>query len=361
MKKIALISLSVTLLLLSFSVCAFSQPQNVRFNKMVHDFGDILLTSGHHSYTFTFENTGPQPIVIQTVVSSCGCATPVWTRSPIMPGKSGNIEVTFLNDQGPYPFDKSLTAYITGEPRPIVLRIRGVVHERAKSLSELFPEKFGDISLRRSFADLGGIARGETKRETIEIANTSKRPIEVTFTDLSPGLSMKVTPKTINPGQKGEVEIAINTSQSNKWGQTDFTATFVVNGNRVAGKNFTVKANIRDNFSSLTKEQTDNAPLPMASASSHDFGRVSRGTVVNTSFTIQNLGRRDLIIHTIDTDKKNITTKFPSKIAPGQSAKIDVKIETSPETGDVGYVLSLITNSPARPVMNLIITGYIIN
>ncbi len=361
MKKHILYTISAVLLLLNFSPTAFSQPQSVRFNKMVHDFGDILITSGHHSYTFTFENTGSQPVVVQTVISSCGCATPVWTRSPVMPGNKGSVEVTFLNDQGPYPFDKSLTVYITGEPRPIVLRIRGVVHERAKSLDELFPEKYGDLSFRKAFVDLGNIAQGETKRETIEVANTSKRPIEVAFTNLSPGLSLNVNPKRINPGQKGEIEVILNTSESKKWGQTNYTASILINGNRVAGKDFSVKANIRDNFSSLTREQSDNAPLPMATSSSHDFGRVSRGTVINASFTVQNLGRRDLIIHTIDTEKKNITVNYPSKIAPGQSAKVEVKIDTSSESGEAGYILSLISNSPARPVMNLIITGYIIN
>jgi len=91
------------------SIPAQQEPQTITFNKYVHDFGQIELTSGKHSCSFTFTNKSEKPVIIHTVISSCGCTAPEWTKSPVMPGKTGKINVTFLNDQGPYPFDKVLT------------------------------------------------------------------------------------------------------------------------------------------------------------------------------------------------------------------------------------------------------------
>ena len=44
-----------------------------------------------------------------------------------MPGESGEIQATFLNDQGPFPFEKSLTVYTSASNKPVILRLRGIV------------------------------------------------------------------------------------------------------------------------------------------------------------------------------------------------------------------------------------------
>jgi hypothetical protein len=360
MRSYLFLKIAVITFLLLYSPAINSQPRTVEFNKSVHDFGDIMLNSGHHKYTFTFRNISKQPIVIQTVISSCGCTTPVWTKSPVLPGNSGKLEVTFLNDQGPYPFDKSLTVYITGEPRPIILRIKGVVHEKPKSLKELFPEDFGGVSFRSSLTDIGNIAQGDIKTEIIEVANTSGRAIDVSFISRSKGLNFEVTPSRIPANSKAELKITVNTNAERNWGATVYSAIVSVNGREIPGREIRVTANIRDNFSSLTKEETDNAPLPMANSSSFDFGRAVQGSVIKTSFRIRNLGRRDLLIYKIDTGDESIIATHPSSIAPGATGVIDVKIELSGSPGEKGHILSLITNSPTRPVINLIITGNII-
>ena len=336
-----------------------AQTPKVEFDKAVHDFGDIMITSGHHSCTFTFKNIGDQPVIIQSVISSCGCTNPVWTKSPVLPGKTGKVDVTFLNDQGPYPFDKSITIYISGEQRPVVLRIKGVVHDRPKSLKELYPEQFGDVALKRSSIDLGNIAQGETKSEIIEIANTSNRSADISFVNLSKGLSITAQPSKIGAGGKAKVNIVINTKEAVNWGNTQYRADISVNGSIVQGKSLRVSANIRDNFSALTKVQMDNAPLPMAVSSSYDFGKIKAGGEIKHSFSIRNLGRSNLLIHKVDTGDKRVIAKHPSKIEPGKTGNIEVTINTTGDSGDKGLILSVITNSPTRPVFNLIITGNI--
>jgi len=344
-----------------FSVSLFGQngrTASIEFNKLVHDFGDIQLNSGKQSHTFTFKNISQQPIVIQTVISSCGCTTPEWTKSPVKPGESGKIEVTFLNDQGPYPFDKSLTVYVTGTPKPIILRIKGVVHEKQKSLKQLFPEIFGQMALRKSPVDVGQIMQGSVDRETIEIANTSGTPIKVTFADLTKGLTLNVNPTTIEAGSKGELVVNIDTKAENNWGLTSYQAIPVVNGKRVS-KKLVIQATIREDFSNLKKGEIDQSPLPMASKSSFNFGSIPSGSKIETTFEIKNLGRRDLVIHKIDVSEGKADINYPGKIAPGSIGKISVSINTAGHFGEKIYILTLITNSPSRPLVNLLVTGQI--
>ena len=112
---------------------------SLELDKTVHNFGDILMEKGPVSCTFTVSNTGQKPAVIYNVVSTCGCTDVSWTREPIMPGKSGRISATYSNDEGAYPFDKTLTVYFSDVKKPVTLKLRGVSLAKKQPLTELYP------------------------------------------------------------------------------------------------------------------------------------------------------------------------------------------------------------------------------
>ena len=106
--------------------CIAAQAQEkitdgLEIDKFVHNFGDILLGSGPVTCTFTLKNTGDKPAVIYNVTTTCGCTDVNWTKEPVRPGQSGKISVTYSNDEGPYPFDKSLTVYLSSVKKPVIL------------------------------------------------------------------------------------------------------------------------------------------------------------------------------------------------------------------------------------------------
>ena len=122
--------------------------ENLEFDKTVHNFGDILVDSGPVSCTFNLTNKGSKPAVIYNVISSCGCTDVEWTKEPIKSGETGKISVTYSNDEGPYPFDKSLTLYLSDVKKPVILKLRGVSLDRIRPLEELYPVNFGSFALK---------------------------------------------------------------------------------------------------------------------------------------------------------------------------------------------------------------------
>ena len=97
----------------------------VRFDSTVHDFGRVDTRDGAVGCSFTVTNIGTEPLTILAVTTTCTCTSSTWTRASIAPGKEGTIDVTFTNDEGPYPFDKTLTVYLTGMEKPVVLHVKG--------------------------------------------------------------------------------------------------------------------------------------------------------------------------------------------------------------------------------------------
>ena len=169
----------------------FKEADVIRFDKKVHDFGDVLMAEGPVTCLFTFTNIGQQPLVVHNVISSCGCTTPEWTREPVKPGATGTIQATFSNDQGPYPFDKTLTVYVgvgaSSLDRPVVLRLRGVAHEKKKDLDELFTSAIGPLGLRKTETSIGYIDQGVVKSDQMQVANLSRSELTVEPVQVTPG------------------------------------------------------------------------------------------------------------------------------------------------------------------------------
>jgi len=276
-----------------------------------------------------------------------------------MPGQSGQISVTFLNDQGPYPFEKTLSVYSTASDMPIVLRIRGIAHEKQKSLSELFPTAYGSFRLRTSQYHLGQIAQGETKTDSAQVVNSGRTPVEISFNQISRGLIISVFPKRLNPGEKGYIRYAVDTRVHTDWGQVNYTAQPLINGRPEGTAPIEVTADIRHNFRNYTREQLAEAPILLAEQTWVSFDNVKKGSKVEKSFTISNRGRSPLIIHKA-VPQTGVTAKAPASIAPGKSETILLSVDTSGMQGEVVKGITLITNVPSRPVLTLSVTGTVV-
>lgn len=59
-----------------------------------HDFG-IIKPGTKVNYTFKFENTGENDLIISEVKGTCGCTVPEYSKQPIKPGQDGKIKVSF--------------------------------------------------------------------------------------------------------------------------------------------------------------------------------------------------------------------------------------------------------------------------
>jgi hypothetical protein len=97
------------------------------FDRTVHDFGTISQADGPQQCTFTVTNTSDAPLTILSAITSCGCTNVKWTRTSIEKGGKGTIEATYANEDGPYPFDKTITVYLSDIRKPVILHLRGIV------------------------------------------------------------------------------------------------------------------------------------------------------------------------------------------------------------------------------------------
>lgn len=361
MKKIML--LAAALLSVAFSVNAQTVFGGVvSVDRTVHDFGDLFLKTGPVSCTFTVRNVSDKDAVIYSVVSSCGCTDVKWTREALKPGAEGTITATYSNDEGAYPFDKTLTVYVSDVKRPIILHLRGVVHDRKKPLAEMYPAHIGPAGLRSLEIKGGNLLQGESKSGEFTVANLSSKPFSIDFKDVSDGLVL-FPEGPVAAGQTGRVRFTVKADRS-RWGTNEYAATMVCGG-RPAGK-IAVKAVTKENFSNLTKADRALAAEISLDRSTFTFDPCRIGTSFTASYNVTNTGKSPLVIYKVETDSPGIVSVpgnvrlHPSSLAPGKSAVISFKVDTSGlQAGEQLYMVTLYTNAPLRPMVNIFVAGFL--
>jgi hypothetical protein len=327
------------------------------WDTMVYDFGDFSVTDGPVTCSFTFTNDGEEPIFIYEVVSSCGCTGVTFKREPVKPGESGTISATYKNEDGPGAFDKTLTVYVSGMKRPVILRLRGVVHEKKKSLSQIYTERLGDLGLKTLEYKVPGLKQGLVSSESFSVANLGKSAINVDFTDLSAQLAVKVDPNPVPAGTSAKMTFTV-TADRELWGRNVYKATPVVNG-RKAGKALEVVASTQENFALMSAQERDSAAMPMFTTSTYEFGTVSKGEKVKGEFQLVNRGKAPFHVYKADAESPALSV-VPADVPAGGKGKLEFLLDTSslPE-GETVIMVSLTTNSPLRPVVNLFVAGIV--
>ena len=120
MKKIVLI---LFIGLLGFSLTAQEKKAKIEFKTETVDYGEID-KGADGVRVFEFTNTGDAPLIISKVSSSCGCTIPKKPEDPILPGKTGEIQVKYdTNRVG--PIRKAITVISNADTPTKVLKIKG--------------------------------------------------------------------------------------------------------------------------------------------------------------------------------------------------------------------------------------------
>lgn len=124
------------ILTLLFSVVAFSAAAlaqaNIKFEATSADLGTFD-ENEVKTCTFTFTNTGNEPLVIHQAFSSCGCTVPSVPKEAIQPGEKGEIKVTY-NGKGKFPgaFKKPVTVRTNAQNSVVRLYIQGTMTVNGK-------------------------------------------------------------------------------------------------------------------------------------------------------------------------------------------------------------------------------------
>ena len=141
-------------------------------------------------------------------------------------------------------------------------------------------------------------------------------------------------------------------------------AYVVVNGKRVIADDYkiTLSADVTEDFSKLSAEERQQAPIMRIEHTQIDLGKVAAGKKLKGSFNIKNSGTNALLIRRLYCSDSRVVATAPKSIKAGQKGNV-VKVEVNTvqdgktmEPGKYARVLQVITNDPNQPRKNITLT-----
>ena len=344
MKRIVFLLICVTV---NFAFSFAQEDGKITFNEKKHDFGVISDKWGKVSFDFVLTNNSDEPLLISNVKASCGCTTPSWTKTPIEPKKSGTITVSY-NPGGQHgSFLKSITVH-TSQGAPITLQISGeVTNTPVKKAEETYPVALGNYLLKSKDLNFGQLDLSGSKTIRLEVFNNSDKPV-----------TQKITPHkyfTVNynpvvePKKESVIELTFLAANYNKYGYANGDLIFHINGQKQI---FPYSALIVDDFSKEDSNKKANAGKVNINTPEINFGSFTAGT--GRTLKLSNSGNSVLNIRNIQSSSPWVTlSKTALVINPGEIVEIKVNIDKSKIKSSFNSTLSIVSNDPERPLLEV--------
>ncbi len=352
---------SITALFFLMNVGIAQQREaTISFEKEKWDFGTINENDGNVSYKFAFKNTGNTPLIISDVKASCGCTTPDWTKSPITPGGSGYVEVTYNPANRPGAFSKTIRVTTNASNSSVVLTIEGNVNPKEKLLIDNYPQVLGSLNFRSTRVGFAKIMNTEEKTDSFLVYNNSSEAITMTFVDVPKYIKLVATPAKLAPGKTGQILVTFDGKNCNEWDFVMDRIKMKQNTELITSGYLSVSANLREDFSALTESERAKAPVIEFESTTFNFGTITEGESVSYTYKFKNTGKSNLIIRKIKASCGCTATQLDNNtIAPGETGSITVTFNSRGKKGQQNKSISVTTNDPddARSRVSLWIKG----
>jgi hypothetical protein len=354
-------------LFLSQSVTVWSQQATEPFpvftcDEMAHDFGKIRETARYATHEFIVKNTGTAPLIITHVLTSCGCARPEWSKTPIDPGKEGFVIVTYDMMNRPGPFTKNITAFTNERTLRQVFTIMGDVIPKPETLNVLFHDTIGTVQLERTSFMFYTMRPQEIASTDIWIRNFGKEDIEVVIEDVPEYINV-IVPTRLESDYPERLKVELDGTKIDRQFRGRLLSQFAWKEVDSSGTTFTqsipISANFIDDLSAMTPAERADGPAITLSTSLLDYGKLKTGGFlglgnkrVYRELVVTNAGKSALHLHSITADnpKAQIAGFNRRVLQPEETLTLRVFVNPKDVEDFLITDLFVISNDPRGPV-----------
>lgn len=272
------------------------------------------------------------------------------------------IKITINPKNRKGTFNKSVTVTTNTSPAINVIRIKGKIIPRPKTILDYFPMDMAGLRFKKEHIPLMNIKNTNKINTFTEYINTLKTPVKIKRIDNLSHIVTKFSSEVIVPNKKGKLYIFFDTNKKNDWGFTIDTLKFSINGVHKPEYKIIVSSTIVENFATLTDIQKSNAPKASLNHTTYNFKNSPKSKTIKDNLVIENKGKSLLIIRKIISTCKDIDIKqLKKQIKPGEKSTFSINFNTKKRLGLQNKYITFITNDPNRSIIKYKMTGVIEN
>ena len=298
----------------------------------IHDFG-VVIAGREITHQFTLKNIGQESLVVSDVVSGCSCITGLNTTGEILPGENLQIQVTFKTPMQHGDSDEDLIVHLKGKESdksyfPVKLLMKGKLLMPFQSVpSQVF---FGKAPF------------GESRTREIGVRKQVKGTASLTGVNTT---SEYIKTKIISTETDGAVKIEVALLPDAPIGN--------------------LKAEIGLNFK--YGDQPTHLRIPVVAVILGDvevlpkqvfFGNVHNGNRSAKTLELRVVQNKQVDVNAVKSQSKYVRALL-HPIMAGKKYQIRVEILETAPAGEFSDVITVTTDSPIQPKVNIPLYAYI--
>jgi len=256
MKKIIL----TTCILIGCIFISHAQPI-IKVDLESFDFGEIA-EGGQAAHDFMITNIGNSPLIIADIKASCGCTTPEWSNTPILPGATGKVKAVYNTVGRPGSFNKAVTIMSNAEPAAVVVFIKGSVikAETEKKYTDTELKLSPKIVLEKTTQNFGKVEKGSKLTLKLSVQNLGRSDLRISqVASACNCVSFTAKQDFIKSGEAGQIEIVYTPT-----GMNDLQDLVYIKSNDVTNPSqlLTLKAKVVETLKDNTLLRENNSSVP---------------------------------------------------------------------------------------------------
>lgn len=342
------------------NISMFAQQGALKFQKKEINLKNLKADNVPTTVNFTFKNIGTQPVIITRVSPISSQIKAEWDKAPITPGTTSAIKVSFTSANMPENFDYVINVALNTQNDREQLRLSANIVDNPAKPELLYKNDCEGVKFKSTMASFNNIYAGQVVADTFWFFNSRTDDAVVTAKYIPQHITMKTIPDKTAPGKKGMLILTFDSQKKNDYGYIYDNVILAVNNSNNYNNRLTITATIVEDFRKLSASELANAPVAFIEKKDIEFGSIKPGEKANCDFILENKGKSNLIIRkTKASCGCTAITMGESTIAPGKSMTIRATFDSTGKNGRQNKSVTVITNDPKTPEINLNISGTI--
>lgn len=325
------------------------------FNETNMDIGTVEDRKEPYKVVYTFRNIGKGPITIKGLTMLCNCLSSEWSKEPIKFNEEGKIVIYFHPENQSGLQVKSFRVITDGNPAETTLKLQAFVNDENAQRNRYFIAKQGNLSFTKYDLNYEDVYAKSADTIEVGVYNPTNKMITINGFKNPAHIIIDAPKKIISPKTSINIKFIYSGIAANDYGNKLEEVKMFTTDSLFPEKKFIVRANLIEDFSSLTPEQLKNAPVFSAITSVVDLDTVPTSSKTTATFVVTNKGKSPMFIRKVygTCGCTDITYDANLPIKKGKKVKISVTYNTKADIGLVSKKIIIITNTPSKAVNEL--------
>lgn len=355
------------LLLLSLFSCFSANSQEVEKpsllweNNVIH-LGAVLEENGQAQAVFNFTNKTDQPLVVEEIITECGCTIAEYSKDTLQDNEAGKVVINFDPQTRGGEFAKMILVKTNVAPYMDTLRVAGFNVPLPASIPTHYGKEKAGLGFKLDVVNLGQVFTNEPKVKHVDFFNYGDYPIQLNQIqqNIPPHLKVKFMPAIVRGKTRGVLELTYNANAKDDLGFFDEEIGISILSNEKKELSLKVLATVHEYFEPVPVAEKDIVPRLEIEEMEIDLNRINSTTVISRTIILENKGGQPLHIRKVVSNCDCVSLALPkSEMKPGEKMDLSITFDPAGRRGIDHKTITIFSNDPLWPTRTVLIKSRI--